>query len=97
MQDIKNNLIQDKILLLDKLKEYRSIEAKRQKDKYSCVFCNSSDALSVYATREGINNYKCFSCGEHGNIIDLVMSKHSISFLEAIKKNMTPARGRLHC
>lgn len=35
------------------------------------------------------NKYKCFSCGEHGTVIDIVMRLYNLSFVEAVKKLTT--------
>ena len=59
--------------------------AAKQKNKYSCVFCNSSDALSVYRNKTGSYIYKCFSCGETGDVINLVEKKENIEFYQAVK------------
>lgn len=35
------------------------------------------------------NKFKCFSCGEHGTVIDIVMRLYNLSFVEAVKKLTT--------
>lgn len=57
----------------------------RQKDKYSCIFCNSSDALGTYRNRHQEMNFKCFSCGESGDVISLDMKKRGVTFIESLK------------
>ena len=57
----------------------------RQKDKYSCIFCSSSDALGVYRDSKQEVNYKCFSCGEGGDVISLDMKKRGATFMESLK------------
>lgn len=77
IQDIKSN----QNILKDLLSFYGAIQ-KKNKSTYSCVHCASSDALSI---NKKTNKYKCFSCGEGGNAIDLVMNKEGLEFIGAIK------------
>lgn len=77
IQDIKSN----QNILKDLLSFYGASQ-KKNKSTYSCVHCASSDALSI---NKKTNKYKCFSCGEGGNAIDLVMNKEGLEFIGAIK------------
>lgn len=77
IQDIKSN----QSILKDLLSFYGASQ-KKNKSTYSCVHCASSDALSI---NKKTNKYKCFSCGEGGNAIDLVMNKEGLEFIGAIK------------
>lgn len=77
IQDIKSN----QNILKDLLSFYGASQ-KKNKSTYSCVHCTSSDALSI---NKKTNKYKCFSCGEGGNAIDLVMNKEGLEFIGAIK------------
>ncbi|CEQ26526.1 putative deoxyribonuclease [[Clostridium] sordellii] len=77
IQDIKSN----PNILKDLLSFYGASQ-KKNKSTYSCVHCASSDALSI---NKKTNKYKCFSCGESGNAIDLVMNKEGLEFIGAIK------------
>lgn len=77
IQDIKSN----QNILKDLLSFYGASQ-KKNKSTYSCVHCASSDALSI---NKKTNKYKCFSCGESGNAIDLVMNKEGLEFIGAIK------------
>ena len=77
------NIKSDKQLLLDKLFQYGSREKNRK--QYSCVHCNSSDALSIKENMDGTYFYHCFSCGEGGDVINLVEKKECIEFYQAIK------------
>ncbi|MFR3560080.1 MAG: CHC2 zinc finger domain-containing protein [Paraclostridium sordellii] len=77
VQDIKSN----PNILKDLLSFYGASQ-KKNKSTYSCVHCSSSDALSI---NKRTNKYKCFSCGEGGNAIDLVMDKEDLEFIGAIK------------
>lgn len=91
MQEISNKieepilkLVTDENKLIQELYENGSFKA-REKDKYSCIFCTSSDALSIYK-KDNHYYYKCFSCGESGDIINLVEKKDNITTGEALKK-----------
>ena len=74
----------DENILIQELYEHGSSKSK-QRGKYSCIFCSSSDALSLYVNKAGNYNYKCFSCGEVGDVISLVMNKEGKSFIDALK------------
>mgnify|MGYP002578475619 FL=1 len=82
--DVIQDLTQNEDILIQELYEHGSHKAK-QKNKYSCVHCKSSDALSIYKSKTGSYNYKCFSCGETGDVINLVKSKEGKATVEAIK------------
>ena len=82
MENIKEQLKSDKQFLLDKLFHYGSIQ-KRDK-QFSCVHCNSSDALSIKENSDGTYFYHCFSCGTGGDVINLVKEKEGIEFNRAI-------------
>lgn len=77
IQDIKSNPN-----ILKDLLSFYGANQKKNKSTYSCVHCASSDALSI---NKKTNKYKCFSCGEGGNSIDLVMNKEGLEFIGAIK------------
>lgn len=76
------DIVQDKDLLLDRLSSHGSIRAK-ERNKYSCVFCSSSNALGIYHAAGGYK-YKCFSCGEQGDIFTLEEQKQGKSFHEVL-------------
>lgn len=83
--DAKQELIADKDILVRELEEVGAIKNTRQKDKYSCIHCSSSDALSVFKCDDNTYRYKCFSCGETGNVIDIIMKKDNITFYQALE------------
>lgn len=77
IQDIKSNTN-----ILKDLLSFYGANQKKNKSTYSCVHCTSSDALSI---NKKTNKYKCFSCGEGGTVIDLVIKKEGLEFIGAIK------------
>ena len=83
MENTKILIKSDKQLLLTKLFQYGSREKKRK--QYSCVHCNSSDALSIKEKTDGTYIYHCFSCGKTGDAINLVQEKECIEFYQAVK------------
>ena len=83
--DAKQALITDRDILVKELEEAGAIKNTRQKDKYSCIHCSSSDALGIFKDDKGGYRYKCFSCGESGNVIDIVMKKDNITFYQALE------------
>lgn len=84
MYDNEKDLMKkDLNILLKELERYGSTSKGRAKYKTrSCIFCSSSDALSI---NRKTNTYKCFSCGEYGDVLNLVEKKESVSFNQAIK------------
>lgn len=52
----------------------------RERHKYGCVWCESSDALHIDATR-----IRCYSCGESGTNIDLVMARLGLNLRDAVR------------
>jgi len=50
---------------------------------YSCPFHEEKNASFVWYRDS--NQYHCFSCGEHGDVINLVMKLNGISFIDACK------------
>ena len=85
MNEVKQELIQNENILIAELYDHGAHKVERQKDKYSCVHCSSSDALSIYKNSKGNYCYKCFSCNETGNVIDLIMKLDNKSFTQAIE------------
>lgn len=85
IQETISFLTKDEGNLIQELYRNGSYKAK-QKNKYSCVFCSSSDALSIYKNKKtGSYNYKCFSCGETGDIINLVKKIEGKETMQAVK------------
>ena len=84
IQEPLENLKQDENILIQEIYEHGGHKA-RQKGKYSCTFCSSSDALSIYKNAKGEYNYKCFSCGETGDVISLIKTTEGKSFIETLK------------
>lgn len=80
--DIKSILKSNNSLLLEMLEYYGSTKKNKSTKGRSCVFCNSSDALHI---KQNDNTYKCFSCSETGDIINLVEKKESLDFIKALK------------
>ena len=81
--DVIKRLTKDESLLLNELSFYGSVKAK-EKNKYSCPLCSSSDALGI-TSKNGKFNYKCFSCQEYGDVINLVAKKEGLEQGKAIK------------
>jgi len=51
--------------------------------KLKCPFHNEDTASFILFTKE--NNYHCFGCSAHGDVISLYMKLHGVTFLSAIK------------
>ena len=74
------NEIKTKNDIVDVIKSYISLD---EKNKGLCPFHNDhTPSFSVHKEKQ---IYKCFSCGESGNVITFVQKYNNISFLEALK------------
>lgn len=81
--DIIKKITEDENILLNELSSYGSVKAK-EKNKYSCPLCSSSDGLGIIS-KNGKHHYKCFSCQEYGDVINLVATKENIEQGKAMK------------
>ena len=83
METISQSLINEikaKNDIVDVIGSYISLN---EKNKGLCPFHDDhSPSFSVHAEKQ---IYKCFSCGESGNVITFVQKYNNISFLEALK------------
>lgn len=76
IDDIIKKITEDKNILLNELSSYGSIKAK-EKNKYSCPLCSSSDGLGI-TSKNGKHYYNCFSCKKYGDVINLIAIKENI-------------------
>lgn len=81
--EIIKRLTEDESILLNELSSYGSVKAK-EKNKYSCPLCSSSDALGI-TSKNGKHHYKCFSCQEFGDVINLVSIKENVKQGKAMR------------
>ena len=71
-----------------RLKDFAKLE-KTKGGEYVCPFCgsgtgpNKSGAFHVY---DDTNQYHCFACGEHGDVIDYYMNENEKTFPEAVEE-----------
>lgn len=83
METISQSLINEikaKNDIVDVIGSYISLN---EKNKGLCPFHDDhSPSFSVHSEKQ---IYKCFSCGESGNVITFVQKYNNISFLEALK------------
>lgn len=77
--------IKDRVPLSDLISEY-GIEVKRAGSslKACCPFHNEKTPSFHINNEKGF--YKCFGCGEHGDVITFVQKYEGIPFAEALKK-----------
>lgn len=80
---IKNNFINNLELLEKKLISYGSVNVKGK--KRNCCYCSSSDGLEINSKDLNHIKYKCFSCGESGDILNLIQNKEGLSFYKALE------------
>lgn len=84
-----NNEIKDRIKREILCTEFLTRSQKGGEDKYICPFCGSgtgnheTGALHYY--RE-TNTWKCYSCNENGDVIELYKKIHGLDFPSAIKE-----------
>jgi len=92
------SLIKNQVPLLAELEKDLSVTFRQMGDKNwiiegdalseSCPFCGHHDCFRVHAP-EGDNSaafYKCFSCGEHGDVISWRAKHKSLSVAEAVRE-----------
>ena len=77
--------IKDRLNLADVISEY-GIDIKRvgSSNKACCPFHNEKTPSFHINVERGY--YKCFGCGEHGDVITFVQKYEGIPFAEAVKK-----------
>lgn len=51
----------------------------RERHKYGCLWCESSDALHVYP-----DGFKCYACGKGGDVIEATMQRRGLDFRGAV-------------
>lgn len=80
--------------LRERLKDYVEGITKHSGGKnYICPLCgsgtgpNHSGAFSLYEDKEGVPRWKCFSCGESGDLFDLIgQIEHIEDFNDRVKR-----------
>ena len=77
----KINEIKSANNIVDVIKEYISLD-----DKYKAVCPFHDDHSPSFSVHPEKQIYKCFSCGESGNVITFVQRYEGISFVDALKK-----------
>ena len=77
----KINEIKSANNIVDVIKEYISLD-----DKYKAVCPFHDDHAPSFSVHPEKQIYKCFSCGESGNVITFVQRYEGISFVDALKK-----------
>ncbi len=76
----KINEIKSSNNIVDVISEYISLD-----DKYKAVCPFHDDHSPSFSVHPDKQIYKCFSCGESGNVITFVQKYNGISFVEALK------------
>jgi hypothetical protein len=59
-----------------------------------CIFHSETDASLVL--NENSNTFKCFGCGEHGDVFKIVMKLDALTFPQAVEKLAKRAGIRVH-
>ncbi len=66
--------------IVDVISEYITLN-----DKYKAVCPFHNDHSPSFSVHKDKQIYKCFSCGESGNVITFVMKYNNISYMDALK------------
>ena len=77
----KINEIKSSNNIVDVIKEYINLD-----DKYKALCPFHDDHSPSFSVHPDKQIYKCFSCGESGNVITFVQKYEGISFVDALKK-----------
>ena len=77
-----NDIIQSNKGLLEQEFRLNNIKKSKQKNKYSCISCSSSDALHLYTET---NTCHCYSCNSNWNVISFVMEMQGLDYINALK------------
>ena len=77
------NEIRSKIDIVDLISEYVPLSQKGKNYFGVCPFHNDTNPSMSVSREKQI--YKCFSCGESGNVITFVQKYNGITFIEALK------------
>lgn len=88
--DVKMDFIRAKEELKAKLPEYAAEVLTRSKGKnqYRCPFCSSgtgAKSTGAFTVYPETGRYKCFSCGQSGDIFDLMQQVENISIKEVVQ------------
>ena len=77
-----NNIIQNSLNILKQEFERNNIKQSKEKNKYACISCNSSNALHLYSDT---NTCYCYSCNSNWNVISFVMEVYNLDYINALK------------
>lgn len=77
-----NDIIQSHKGLLEQEFSINNVKKSKQKNKYSCISCSSSDALHLYTET---NTCHCYSCNSNWNVISFVMEMQGLDYINALK------------
>lgn len=77
-----NEIIQGTSNILKNEFNLSNIKKSKEKNKYSCISCNSSDGLHLYSDT---NTCHCFSCHTTWNVVNFTMEVNGIDYINALK------------
>ena len=77
-----NEIIQGTRNILENEFNLSNIKKSKEKNKYSCISCNSSDGLHLYSDT---NTCHCFSCHTTWNVVNFTMEVNGIDYINALK------------
>lgn len=52
----------------------------------NCLMPDHRDSDPSFGVHPGLGKYKCFSCGAHGDVLDLVQRVEGLNFVESIER-----------
>lgn len=66
--------------------ELLGLARARERNKYGCVSCDSSDALHAYAHKQGGGGFHCFSCGQTWSNVDAAAVRWGLEPADACRQ-----------
>ena len=84
------NAIRNRHSLVETVARYTELKRKGNEYVGLCLFHNDSNpSMTIYKGRDGVERYRCFSCGagsEGGDIIDLICAVENVDKVEAVRR-----------
>lgn len=79
--------IRERHPLVDVAARYGELKKQGKEFVGLCQFHNDSKpSMHIYRGRDGVQRFRCFPCGEHGDVIDFIMKIENIDAAEAVRR-----------
>lgn len=83
MAELDKDFVRNKIRTIPIRQVCEALRLEQRNKRYRCVNPQHPDNHPSMGIRERTNTWKCFSCGVHGSVIDMVMLACNLKFPEA--------------